>query len=297
MSRAPLRSPPASLPSRDGPVGRRHKSEARPPVLCAPWALPPPHPETTSRVRPRTACLRRSHTGTQELANERGNKGRMANTRDKLINRARRAKPYIERAFQDEDLRDNVNATKLARVVYNELIGGRGAIPVATRVATDKDIQDHLREALDELRQAADRVQGKKDHGSRNTMLLLTVIALLQHWFISSPGRRRASASVPTASSVPSDEFTYQGGNSSPSSSSTTSSVFRVGVVGPHDQGRPHAAVSPGRARRRSRYRSPSSTARVFGAFPSERNGAHASPPAKLNVLEGLPGKEIGRRI
>ena len=103
----------------------------------------------------------------------------MANTRDKLVDRAGGARPYIERAFQDEDLRDNVrNAFESARVVYNELIGGRGAIPVATRVATDKDIQDHLREALDELRQAADRVQGKKDHGGRNALLLLTGIAL-----------------------------------------------------------------------------------------------------------------------
>jgi len=98
----------------------------------------------------------------------------MAKTRDKVMDRAGGARPYIERAFKDEDLRDNVrNAYESARVVYNELIGGRGAIPVATRVATDKDIQDHLREALDELRQAADRVHGKKDHGARNATLLL----------------------------------------------------------------------------------------------------------------------------
>ena len=65
--------------------------------------------------------------------------------------------------------------------------------PVATRVATDKDIQDELREAVDELREAADRVQGKEDHGARNTMLLLTGIALghpLQ------PGHRLADAQV-----------------------------------------------------------------------------------------------------
>ena len=87
----------------------------------------------------------------------------MANTRDKVLDATGNARPYIERALKDEDLRENVrNAFESAREVYNELIGGRGAIPVAARVATDKDIQERLREAVDELREAADRVQGKK---------------------------------------------------------------------------------------------------------------------------------------
>src|SRR5690242_9951492 len=103
----------------------------------------------------------------------------MAKTKDKLLERTGDARPYIERALGDEDLRDNVrNAFESAREVYNELIGGRGAIPVATRVATDKEIQERLKDAIEELRQAADRVQGKKEHGARNTMLLLTGIAL-----------------------------------------------------------------------------------------------------------------------
>src|ERR1051326_8169735 len=103
----------------------------------------------------------------------------MAKTKDKLLEKTGSARPYVERALTDEELRQNVrNAFESARQVYNELIGGRGAIPVATRVATDKDIQERLREAIEELREAADRVQGKKDHGARNTMLLLTGIAL-----------------------------------------------------------------------------------------------------------------------
>ena len=103
----------------------------------------------------------------------------MTKTRDKVLERTGSARPYIERAIKDEDLRDNVrNAFDSAREVYNELMGGRGAIPLATRVATDKDIQERLKEAIDELREAADRVQGKKEHGGRNTTLLLTGIAL-----------------------------------------------------------------------------------------------------------------------
>ncbi len=139
----------------------------------------------------------------------------MTNTKDKVLDRAGGARPYIERALHDEDLRDNVrNAFESAREVYNELVGGRGAIPVATRVATDKDIQDRLREALDELREAADRVQGKRDHGTRNALLLITGIALglLFNPVSGSQTRKWVSDKV----FGPSDDFTYQG-NSTPS--------------------------------------------------------------------------------
>ena len=142
----------------------------------------------------------------------------MAKTRDKVLDKAGSARPYIERAMKDEDLRDNVrNAFDSAREIYNELIGGRGAIPVATRVATDKDIQDRLKDAIDEVRQAADRVQGKKDHGARNTMLLLTGITLgiLFNPVSGSQTRKWLSDKL----FGPSDDFTYQGGGNSGASS------------------------------------------------------------------------------
>ena len=74
----------------------------------------------------------------------------MHKTRDKVLDRAGSAKPYIERAIKDEDVRANVrSAFESAREIYNDLVGGRGAIPVATRVATDKDIQERLKDAID----------------------------------------------------------------------------------------------------------------------------------------------------
>ena len=99
----------------------------------------------------------------------------MAKAKDKLSD----AKPYVTRALQDEEVRENVkNAIVAAREIYGELIGGRRATQVATRVATDKEIQDNLRSAIDDLKKAANRVQGKKEHTSRNATLLLTGIVL-----------------------------------------------------------------------------------------------------------------------
>ena len=106
----------------------------------------------------------------------------MAKTSDKVRDSATSVKPYVERALRDEDLRGNVkSAYDSARTIYEELIGNRSPslATTATRVATDKDIQDQLRKTIEELRAAADRLQGKKDqHTSRNSTLLLLGIAL-----------------------------------------------------------------------------------------------------------------------
>ena len=146
----------------------------------------------------------------------------MAKTKDRVIDRAGDVKPYIDRAMHDEDLRDNVmTAFAAAREVYDELLGNRGVTTVAKRVATDKDMQDNLKKALDELRQAADRVQGKKDHGGRNSTLLLAGITLgILFNQITGPQTRKWISDKIFGSS---DDFTYSGDSSTTTSGSNGS--------------------------------------------------------------------------
>jgi hypothetical protein len=99
----------------------------------------------------------------------------MARARDTISN----ASPYVRRALEDEEVRENVkSAIAAAREIYDELIGARKPSAVAARVATDADIQDSFRSAVEDLRNAANRVQGKKEHSVRNATLLLTGIVL-----------------------------------------------------------------------------------------------------------------------
>jgi hypothetical protein len=102
----------------------------------------------------------------------------VAKTRDRITERGLAVKPYVERAMKDEKVRDDVrDAIAAAREIYDELIGGRGVTTVAARVATDKDVQDNLRRAIEDLRKAASRVQGTESHKARNTLLLGGIVA------------------------------------------------------------------------------------------------------------------------
>ena len=103
----------------------------------------------------------------------------MVKPKDKVVDAAENVKPYVDRAINDEKLRaDVMNAFTTARDLYTELVGDRRAVTVAARVATDDEIRAKLKEAVEDLRSAADRLQGKKDHSGRNATLLVAGIAL-----------------------------------------------------------------------------------------------------------------------
>lgn len=103
----------------------------------------------------------------------------MANARDKAADAVETARPYVERLAHDEELHDHVKrAYDSARKIYDDLLGDRGTTGMAFKVARDKDLQGELRKAVEELRKAGQRAQGKESHTGRNMTLLVTGIAL-----------------------------------------------------------------------------------------------------------------------
>jgi hypothetical protein len=160
----------------------------------------------------------------------------MAATKEKITE----MKPYVERALKDEYLRDNVLAAfAAAREVYDELVGGRDMKTVVARAATNKDVQENLRTALDELRSAADRLQGKDSHKGRNTTLLIAGIAIgILMNPVTGPGARAWLKGKVLGES---DEFTYGGdSNFSQSGSGDTG-----GESGPAEPGGTSGETQP----------------------------------------------------
>jgi hypothetical protein len=109
----------------------------------------------------------------------------MINTKERVTDAAASARPYVERALRDKELRDNVrNAYSSARAVYEELASRRKVSDAASRLAGDKDVQKELRNAIEELRNAAGRVKAAKRsapepaQAARKGLLLIVGIAL-----------------------------------------------------------------------------------------------------------------------
>ncbi|HEX3238341.1 MAG TPA: hypothetical protein VHQ99_08020 [Gaiellaceae bacterium] len=143
----------------------------------------------------------------------------MTNTKDKVSDAAASARPYVERAIRDKELRDNVrNAYTSARAVYDELASRRRVSDAATRLAADKDLQDEIRSVIDELRNAAGRVKNVKRgapeprRAAWNSLLLFVGIALgILLNPITGPAVRRMLARKLFGSQ---NGFVYQGNGS-----------------------------------------------------------------------------------
>ena len=96
-------------------------------------------------------------------------------------------RPYVERALKDDQFRREVkDALGEARKLYGDLAKGNGGVKRgAAKLATDKDVQENLRKALEDIVSASDRVKGKKkSHKARNTILLAGIVvgALYNPW-------------------------------------------------------------------------------------------------------------------
>lgn len=89
-------------------------------------------------------------------------------------------RPYVERALKDDDFREHVReALTTARGIYGDLSKERGLGKSARKLATDKDLQDSLRRALEELGDAADRVHVKGKKGRKKSHKKMLVAGIL----------------------------------------------------------------------------------------------------------------------
>jgi hypothetical protein len=149
---------------------------------------------TDDRVRPSTARMEGPFTPTTERIRK------MTYTKERVADAAASARPYVERALRDQELRENIrNAYTSARAVYAELSSRRRISDAATQLASDQDVQSELRNAIEELRNAASRVQGvqrgapEPARAARNgTILLLGICLGILLNPITGPAVRRA---------------------------------------------------------------------------------------------------------
>jgi hypothetical protein len=105
----------------------------------------------------------------------------MTKVRDKPI-ASEVLRPYVKRALQDPELRDDLLAAFVAaRGLYGQLAKHNGVKAKAAKVS-EKDFQAQIADLVSELSDATDRLQGKgkkqKTHKLRNRVFLLTGVTL-----------------------------------------------------------------------------------------------------------------------
>lgn len=96
----------------------------------------------------------------------------MAKTKDT----AEAVRPYVKRAIEDPELRDDLAAAfAAARELYEKISKGEGVRGKAQNIS-GKDFQKELQELVSDLSDASDRIKGdKKGHKARNVALLTGV--------------------------------------------------------------------------------------------------------------------------
>ena len=107
----------------------------------------------------------------------------MAKTKMKVAPVVETLKPYLDRALNNKDFRDDLSEVlSAAKQVYGPLaknVRKKGAAKSASLIATDAKVQENLRKALEDFGKAAASLKGqkKKGHKKRNTVLLAGVAA------------------------------------------------------------------------------------------------------------------------
>jgi soluble cytochrome b562 len=103
----------------------------------------------------------------------------MAKTKDKPAQAAEALRPYVKRAMEDPELREDLLAAFVAaRGLYSQISNRHGVKAKAEKVS-DKDFQKDFQEFVADLSDATDRLKDAgKGHKKRNRVILLTGVTL-----------------------------------------------------------------------------------------------------------------------
>jgi hypothetical protein len=104
----------------------------------------------------------------------------MAKTKEKPIVAVDALRPYVKRAMEDPDLREDLAAAFVAaRSLYSQISKGQGVKGKAEKMS-DKDFQKQLQALVSDVTEASDRLKGEtaKGHKTRNRVILLTGVTL-----------------------------------------------------------------------------------------------------------------------
>jgi hypothetical protein len=104
----------------------------------------------------------------------------MTKTKEKPVLAVEALRPYVRRAMEDPELREDlVAAFVAARGLYGQIAKGEGMKGKAEKVS-EKDFQKELQGLVSEVSAASERLQGKgeKSHKTRNRVMLLTGVTL-----------------------------------------------------------------------------------------------------------------------
>jgi hypothetical protein len=112
----------------------------------------------------------------------------MAKKQPRFTDTIETLKPYLDRALNDPEFRDDLkDALEAARELYGPLTKGNGNVShAAKRLATDKKAQKQVKRAVEDLQRATASIQkGKKSKKRGRKMVLLAGIivgALYNPW-------------------------------------------------------------------------------------------------------------------
>jgi hypothetical protein len=105
----------------------------------------------------------------------------MAKTSDRPTQTIEALRPYVKRAMEDPELREDLIAAFVtARGLYDKIAKERGVKGKAAKVSK-KDFQEDIQGLIEELSDASDRLQGeskRKSHKLRNRVILLTGVTI-----------------------------------------------------------------------------------------------------------------------